>query len=105
MQRYCRLKWRSCGSQLRWSPANSCTKMTGAPLPVSSYQSFTPSDALACGMASSLLPDPDRGEVLVEEVAGAEGPALDVARDRDDAIAPEQRDRGGLGDQARLERA
>ena len=31
-----RAKWRICGSQERQSPANSCTKTTGVPEPVSS---------------------------------------------------------------------
>ena len=31
-----RAKWRICGSQDRWSPANSCTKITGVPDPLSS---------------------------------------------------------------------
>src|SRR5260221_12720042 len=54
MQRYRRAKCRSCGSQLRVSPANSCTNTTGVPLPASSQCSLTPSSVLIVGIWHSM---------------------------------------------------
>src|SRR4051794_22737404 len=51
MQRWRRLRARTCGSQLRWSPANSWTKRTGSPLPASSTWSRTPSSVRMLAMA------------------------------------------------------
>src|SRR5216684_4413938 len=54
MQRYRRAKCRNCGSQLRASPANSCTNTIGVPLPASSQCSLTPSSVLIVGIWHSM---------------------------------------------------
>src|SRR2546428_12304079 len=55
MQRCDLAKWRTCGAQLRWSPANSCTKRIGVPEPDSSQCRPTPSEAVARGTMDSML--------------------------------------------------
>src|SRR5437867_2525148 len=55
MQRCDFAKWLTCGTQLRWSPANSCTKRIGVPEPDSSQCKPTPSEAVARGTMDSML--------------------------------------------------
>src|SRR5256885_15854955 len=55
MQRCDFAKWLTCGTQLRWSPANSCTKRIGVPDPDSSQCRPTPSEAVARGTMDSML--------------------------------------------------
>src|SRR3989304_124690 len=55
MQRCRREKWRSCGSQLRASPANSCTKTSGGPPPAPSAGGGAPPPAEAVARWSGEL--------------------------------------------------
>src|SRR2546430_1471068 len=55
MQRCDFAKWLTCGTQLWWSPANSCTKRIGVPEPDSSQCRPTPSEAVARGTMDSML--------------------------------------------------
>src|SRR3954469_1787036 len=66
MQRYRRLSARTCGSQLRWSPANSCTNSTGGPSPVSSTYRRTASSALTWAIV------PPRSRVFARDGAGSD---------------------------------
>src|SRR5260370_30019049 len=55
MQRCDFAKWRTCKAQLRWSPANSCTKRIGVPEPESSQCSPTPAEVVGRGTMDSML--------------------------------------------------
>src|SRR4029077_10634833 len=55
--------------------------------------------------ARGSLVDPDIGEVLADEVAGGDAPALQLRRGRDDAVPPQKRNRVGAGPRMPLEGA
>src|SRR5919199_4724887 len=86
MQRYRRLSARTCGSQLRWSPANSCTNSTGKPAPVSSTYSRTPSSVLTWAIAPPRSP-------LAEQIAREVIPLVEGTTGQ----APLRRDRPAPG--------
>ena len=67
-----------------------------------SFDTFAP-DRVDCRWRLSIGIEPDIGQILADEVARRDAPALQPRRGHDDAVPPQQRNRVGLGQSVPLE--